>query len=60
MGKTYKRNDRWKKDRRDKNFRNSKKFKEFKHEKHTHKPAEVPPIEIDDDNIDNSINNIVG
>lgn len=30
MGKTYKRNDRWKKDRRDQNFKKSKKFKEFK------------------------------
>jgi hypothetical protein len=30
MGKTFRRNDRFKKDRRDKNFKNSKKFKEFK------------------------------
>ncbi len=32
MGKTYKRNDRWKKDRRDQNFKKSKKFREFKHD----------------------------
>lgn len=29
MGKTYKRNDRWKRDRRDQGFKKSKKFKEF-------------------------------
>ena len=32
MGKTFKRNDRWKKDRRDKHFRESKKFKDFQHD----------------------------
>jgi len=31
VGKTYKRNDRWKKDRRDQNFKKSKKFKDFNH-----------------------------
>jgi hypothetical protein len=30
MGRTYRRNDRFKKDRRDKNFKQSKKFKELK------------------------------
>lgn len=31
MGKTHKRNDRWKRDRRDQNFKKSKKFKEHQH-----------------------------
>jgi hypothetical protein len=30
MGRTYRKNDRWKKDRRDQNFKKSKKFKDFK------------------------------
>ena len=30
MGRTYRKNDRWKRDRRDQNFKKSKKFKEFK------------------------------
>lgn len=29
MGRTFRRNDRFKKDRRDRNFKKSKKFKEF-------------------------------
>ncbi len=41
MGKTYHRNDRWKKDQRDQNFRNSKKFKDFK--KNKSKPN-LPPV----------------
>lgn len=55
MGKTYKRNDRWKKDRRDKGFRNSKKFKEFRHSPHMpHRPVEVPSIEPDYDDVDSN------
>lgn len=49
MGKTFRRNDRWKKDRRDKAFQKSKKFKEIKHggHHHSHKPivGDPPPIE---------------
>jgi hypothetical protein len=56
MGKTYKRNDRWKRDRRDQNFKKSKKFKEFKHGGFpTPKPnlptTDSEPIEITDDAI---------
>lgn len=59
MGKTYKRNDRWKKDLRDQNFRNSKKFKEFKHDYQVTKPnlpttIDSEPTEIDDNVSDNS------
>jgi hypothetical protein len=60
MGKTYKRNDRWKRDRRDQSFQKSKKFKEFNHGGFTPpKPnlpeptVDVEPIEIDD-NIPNN------
>jgi hypothetical protein len=53
MGKTFRRNDRWKKDRRDQNFKKSKKFKEFKHSGHQPQkmnpvPTDSEPIEIDD------------
>ena len=30
MGKTYRKNEGWKRDRRDQNFKKSKKFKDFK------------------------------
>jgi hypothetical protein len=54
MGKTFRRNDRWKKDRRDQNFKKSKKFKEFKHGGHQPQkmnpvPTDSEPIEILDD-----------
>ena len=55
MGKTYKRNDRWKRDRRDQNFKKSKKFKEFKHGGFSAPKPNLPtttdsePIEITDD-----------
>jgi hypothetical protein len=44
MGRTYKRNDRWKKDRKDHSFRNSKKFKDFKGHQPHHKPI-IPQSE---------------
>lgn len=52
MGKTYKRNDRWKKDRRDRGFRESKKFKDFKgHQPHYRPqlPQSEPIVEVTDD-----------
>jgi len=51
MGRTYRKNDRWKKDRRDQNFKKSKKFKEFKRGGvKSPKPAstEVETIDISD------------
>ena len=58
MGKTYKRNDRWKKDRRDQNFKKSKKFKEIQQGHHQNqKPDDIPLIEEDydgSDDIDNT------
>lgn len=42
MGKTFRRNDRWKKDRRDKDFQKSKKFKEINRGHYPHKPSDVP------------------
>ena len=56
MGKTFRRNDRWKKDRRDQNFKKSKKFKEFnsggyegfKTPKPNESTIDLEPIEIDD------------
>jgi len=56
MGRTFRKNDRWKKDRRDQNFRKSKKFKDFK-KSFTHSKSDAPeiilePIEMDiDDNV---------
>lgn len=49
MGKTYKYNERWKKDQRDKNFQKSKKYKNSQYEKY--KPTDVSQVEplIDDD-----------
>jgi hypothetical protein len=54
MGKTFKKNGRWKKDGRDQNFHKSKKFKELKdgyiHPK-THLPqVDSEPIDTTDDN----------
>lgn len=60
MGKTYKRNDRWKRDRRDQNFKKSKKFKEFKKGGFTPPKTNLPPVDepteatIDDAIPDNS------
>jgi hypothetical protein len=52
MGRTFKKNNRWKKDKHDQNFRKSKKFKEFKgghpHQKPSLAPVEAEPIEVDD------------
>ncbi len=51
MGRTFRKNDRWKKDRHDQNFRKSKKFKEVKdgyvHPKST-SPLIAEPLEVDD------------
>ena len=52
MGRTFRKNDRWKKDRRDQNFRKSKKFKEIK-DGHIHPKTHLPrpdnePMELDD------------
>jgi len=53
MGRTYRKNDRWKRDRRDQNFKKSKKFKEFKrgdfHPQKTNLPTIEEPTEIIDD-----------
>lgn len=45
MGRTYRKNDRWKKDRHDQNFRKSKKFKDFKSGKT--EPKYHPPVVSD-------------
>ena len=52
MGKTYKYNERWKKDQRDKSFQKSKKFKNLQHGKHNNKPidnSQIEPPVYDDD-----------
>ena len=56
MGRTYRKNDRWKKDRRDQNFKKSKKFKDFKKGGGSKpiKPASVEPDQIDINDNDNS------
>ena len=58
MGKTHKRNDRWKTDRRDVNFQKSKKFKkskngvEFSHPKKSlTEPTEIVDFENNNDDI---------
>jgi len=55
MGRTFRKNDRWKKDRRDQNFRKSKKFKDFKkgfiHTKPDSPETILEPMDIADDNI---------
>ena len=53
MGRTIRKNDRWKKDKRDQHFQKSKKFKEFKHSEFVLPKSNFPlvengPIEIDD------------
>lgn len=53
MGKTYKINDRWKKDRRDTHFRNSNKFKNIKNG-HGNLPNKV--IATDKNETDDSSN----
>lgn len=45
MGKTFRRNDRWKKGRKDHNFCKSKKFKHQKGNQHSHRPVVEPKIE---------------
>ena len=52
MGRTFKRGDRWKKDRRDRNFQKSKKFKDLQHGKHQNEPVDIPKIEEDYDEFD--------
>jgi len=50
MGKTYKRNGGFKKDRRDNNFKQSKKFKhwdESPHHQHKINPTNPPPPETE-------------
>ena len=52
MGRTFRKNDRWKKDRRDQNFRKGKKFKEVK-DGYIHPKSHLPkvdsePIDTDD------------
>ena len=52
MGRTFRKNDRWKKDRHDQNFRKSKKFKEVK-DGYVHPKPHLPqinsePIDTDD------------
>jgi hypothetical protein len=57
MGKTYKRNSGFKRDRRDKNFKQSRKFKEWE-KPSKHAPISirtedgVPPIDDNDFNTD--------
>lgn len=53
MGRTFRRNDRFKKDRRDRNFKKSKKFKEFKQGEYSppklNTPLDESPIdEVED------------
>ena len=56
MGRTFRKNDRWKKDRRDQNFKKSKKFKKFKKGGFIPQKQNLPEVEdnkIDiNDNID--------
>jgi hypothetical protein len=53
MGRTYRKNDRWKKDQKDQNFRNSKKFKDFKKNKIQPKPN-LPVIDSESKDIDDN------
>jgi len=53
MGRTFKKNGRWKKDQKDKNFRKSKKFKDIQHGQHQHKPVDNPPLIEEDYDLDN-------
>lgn len=55
MGKTHRRNDRWKKDRRDTNFQKSKKFKESNsgiNSYHDKKPSDSITVELESDSDD--------
>lgn len=52
MGRTFRKNDRWKKDRHDQNFRKSKKFKEVK-DGYVQPKSHLPKVEEPKDN-DNS------
>ena len=57
MGRTYRKNDRWKKDRRDQNFKKSKKFKDlFKRSGFTPPKSNLPEVvePTDTDDIANS------
>ena len=56
MGRTYRKNDRWKKDRRDQNFKKSKKFKDFKRSGFTPPKPNLPEVveSTDTDDIANS------
>ncbi len=56
MGRTYRNNDRWKKDQKDQNFRNSKKFKDFKKNKSQPKlpPVDLSPETKEDNDIDDN------
>lgn len=44
MGKTFRRNDKWKKDRRDQSFKKSKKFKEIKNS--GYQPAKSTELQL--------------
>lgn len=57
MGKTFRRNDRWKKDRRDQNFKKSKKFKEFKKGGFIPPKSNLPSVDEEPTEIDDSISN---
>jgi hypothetical protein len=57
MGRTFRKNDRWKKDRRDQNFKKSKKFKDIQHGNHQDKPADGPPPIEEDYDLDNTLDN---
>lgn len=47
MGRTFKSNDRWKKDKRDRHLRESKKFRHFQHDyQHGTKPGGFSKPEI--------------
>jgi hypothetical protein len=52
MGRTYRKNDRWKKDRRDQNFKKSKKFKDFKRGDFTPPKPSLPQVDTTDDILD--------
>ena len=56
MGKTFRRNDRWKKDRRDQNFKKSKKFKEFSHGGFQPSKTNLPSVNEEPTETDDSFN----
>lgn len=55
MGKSFKRNGRWKKDRRDNGFRESKKFKDFNSHHGHHPPKQKESTEEQLTDIENDI-----